>query len=502
MLRPYQEQAISKLREAISERKKVVLAAPTGAGKTRIASEIFSLARSKNSRVAFVVPMLSLIEQTWKAFTSHGIPADDISIIQANHPMCNYARPVQICSVDTLVRRPILPEVDIVIFDECHRNSKLYKRWMTEAPDVHFVGLSATPWARGMAEIWDDLIIVETTRGLINQKFLSDYKYFAPTSPDLSGVSIIAGDYHEGELGEAMNKAELVADIVTTWKEQAEGRPTFCFCVNRQHAKQVQYQFNKAGIPCGYVDAFTPVSEREALIEQLRTGEIHVLANIGTMTTGVDAPFVSCIILARPTRSEMLFIQIVGRGLRTSEGKDHCLILDHSDTGLRLGLPCTIVKNRLSKAKPDIAQKANDKKEKEKRAPHKCIKCSYVMPAGALKCVNCGYTPERKSDVMVRDGRLVDISAGSLKKAVVETQWDVCQKWYSGFLYIAAERGYQQGWAAHKYKEKFGVWPSSIMSQEIEYPMQSVRDFVKSRAIAWAKSKNKDQWKHNSRREV
>ena len=288
-----------------------------------------------------------------------------------------------------------------------------------------------------------------------------------------------------------MNKTELVADIVTTWQQKAEGRPTLCFCVNRAHARQVQYQFNQAGTPCGYVDAYTPVEEREILIEKLRTGEIGVLANIGTMTTGVDAPFVSCIILARPTRSEMLFIQIIGRGLRTSEGKDHCLILDHSDTGLRLGLPCTIVKSKLSKAKVDKGQQAREKAELEKRLPKKCPKCSFVMTVGSLYCSHCGYTPERKSDVFVKDGRLIEINArgGGIEKPLA--QWEVCQKWYSGFLYMAAERGYKDGWAAHKYKEKFGIWPPGYLKQSIEYPEQQMRDWVKSRTIAWSKARQK-----------
>ena len=493
MLRPYQETAIESLRAALKEDKKVVLSAPTGAGKTRIAAEIFALARARNSRVAFVVPFLSLIEQTYRAFVKNGLPQEDISIVQANHPLCNYARPIQICSTDTLVRRPVLPETDVVIFDECHRNSKLYKRWMEEAPQVKFVGLSATPWARGMAETWDDLIIVETTRGLINQKFLSDYKFFAPASPDLSGVSIIAGDYHEGQLGDAMNKTELVADIVTTWQDNADGRPTLCFCVNRAHARQVQYQFNKAGIQCGYVDANTPVDEREALIEKLRTGELNVIANIGTMTTGVDAPFVSCIILARPTKSEMLFIQIVGRGLRTAENKDHCLILDHSDTGLRLGLPCTINKTRLSKAKPDKLQIAREKGEIEKRLPRKCVKCDYVMPVGTLTCSHCGHTPERKSDVVIRDGKLMEIApdATSAPMAPPVNIGETMQDWYGGLIYIAVEHGYKEGWAAHKFKERFGDWPEKKLKKVPTYPTQSMRDWVKSKQIAFAKAREK-----------
>ena len=115
------------------------------------------------------------------------------------------------------------------------------------------------------------------------------------------------------------------SDIVTTWMKRGENRPTFCFAVNRRHAQEIQAQFLNAGIPAGYVDAYTPVEEREVMIDKLRTGELKIICNIGTMTTGVDAPFVSCIILARPTKSEMLYIQIIGRGLRTNPGKDHCI---------------------------------------------------------------------------------------------------------------------------------------------------------------------------------
>ena len=116
-LRDYQHHAIDELRLALRDKMKPVLSAPTGSGKTRIASEIFSLARIKNKRVAFVVPFLSLISQTWKAFADAGIDQSDMGVIQADHYLTNWSKPVQICSIDTLARRKNLPEVDIVIFE-------------------------------------------------------------------------------------------------------------------------------------------------------------------------------------------------------------------------------------------------------------------------------------------------------------------------------------------------------------------------------------------------
>lgn len=124
-----------------------------------------------------------------------------------------------------------------------------------------------------------------------------------------------------------MNKAPLVADIVKTWLEHGEQRPTLCFCVDRAHAKYVQEQFLQAGVACGYIDAFTKIPDREIIKARLERGALKVVCNVGCLTTGVDWD-VRCIILARPTRSEMLFVQIIGRGLRLAEGKTDCIARD------------------------------------------------------------------------------------------------------------------------------------------------------------------------------
>lgn len=487
-LRPYQSEAIEGLRKAISENQKPVLSAPTGSGKTLIASNIFSMARAKDKRVVFVVPFLSLINQTWKAFERAGMDGYDMSVIQANHTLTNYAKPIQIASAQTLERRPVLPQADIVIFDECHINRKIYQRWMNEAPETCFIGLSATPWASGMDTLWDQMIVVSTLSELIDQGHLSPFKYFAPAQPDLSKVRVRLGDYVESDLEKVMGDKDLIADIVNTWKERADGRPTFCFCVNRRHAQEVQAQFLRAGIPAGYVDANTPVEEREDLVAQLKTGHLSVICNIGTMTTGVDAPFVSCIILARPTKSEMLFIQIVGRGLRTdpSSGKSDCLILDHSNTALTLGRPDEIHYEDFRSGKQAQAGDKN-KKDKDKK-PRLCPSCKFLLLPKEKDCPSCGFQfPAPVSDVEVADGALAELGPRG-KRGKYER--DDKQAWYSGFLWIANDRGYSKGWAAHKYKEVFGVWPRGL-DEKARFPDATIFNYVKSRNIAWAKAQQK-----------
>ncbi len=489
-LRPYQENAIQELRSALALKLKPVLSAPTGSGKTRIASEIFALARVKNKRVCFCVPFLSLIRQTYRAFVEAGIDEREIGIIQANNELTDWSRPVQIASIDTLSRRPKFPDVDVVIFDEVHNNSVVYKRWMEASPNTYFIGLSATPWASGMSKLWDKMIVVSTVAELIKDGYLSPFKYYAPSVPDLRDVKIVAGDYQKDQLALAMSKADLIADIVTTWIKKGENRPTFCFAVNRRHAQEIQHQFLNAGIPAGYVDAYTPVEEREAMINQLRDGELKVICNIGTMTTGVDAPFVSCIILARPTKSEMLFVQIIGRGLRTNPDKQDCIILDHSSTALNLGRPDEIFYDHFRGGQSPVGGTKADKKEKEDPKPRACPSCGFLLLPKEKDCPSCGYVfPPPSSDVYVADGELAELGSGGKLRKV---KFDEKQSFWSGLLYLAEERGRARSWALANYKNKFGVWPRNLKDKP-EYPTKSVKDFVKSRSIAWAKRMEKER---------
>jgi superfamily II DNA or RNA helicase len=285
--------------------------------------------------VVFTVPALSLIDQTVKKFRAEGI--NEVGVIQANHPLTNPMMPVQVASVQTLAKRE-MPATDLIVIDEVHRVFINYWDW-TGSPrlaNVPIIGLSATPWTKGLGRMFDKLIIGATTRQLIDQGYLSKYRVFAPASPDLSEVRTVAGDYHGGDLAEVMNKNGLVADVVSTWQRLGQGRPTLCFAVDRAHARNLQQQFNAAGVRCGYVDAYTTADEREEIRRQFHAGEIEIVTNVGCLTTGIDWD-VRAIILARPTKSEMLFVQMIGRGLRTADGKTDCLILDHSDNHARLG---------------------------------------------------------------------------------------------------------------------------------------------------------------------
>jgi DNA repair protein RadD len=207
-LHPHQELAVEMVRASLgSGRRRPVLQAPTAFGKTVVAAAIIERTIARGNRAIFTVPRLSLIDQTVERFTAEGIPASDIGVVQAQHPEFAPERPIQICSLQTLKNRKI-PEAKIVLIDEAHENHAFVQKWMAD-PDwqrVPFIGLTATPWTRGLGKIYDDLIVPTTTAELIEKEFLSKFKVFAPSHPDLAGVKTVAGDYHEGQLSEVMSK--------------------------------------------------------------------------------------------------------------------------------------------------------------------------------------------------------------------------------------------------------------------------------------------------------
>jgi superfamily II DNA or RNA helicase len=427
--------------------------APTGSGKTKIAAAIVDSAATKRNKVAFVVPSIGLIDQTVEQFYGEGIRG--IGVIQANHHLTDWSQPIQVASIQTIRSRKAYPEAQIVIFDECHTLHQAHKDWLHDEAwrNVPMIGLSATPWTRGLKKYFDTLLKVIDTKSLIEQGYLSKFRVFATGHPDLSRVRTVAGDYHEGELSDAMQKGTLTADIIKTYKQKWGKGKTLCFGVDKAHAKSIQERFEFEGIACGYQDADTTADERREIKRKFHSGEYEVVSNIQTLTTGVDWD-VRCLILARPTRSEMLYVQIIGRALRTAPGKDDALILDHSDSTSRLGFVTGIDHDELSNGQPVAPQ------EKREILPKECKECTFLKPPRTSRCPNCGHEVKKPVNMLCEDdGELVEITPGTLIKINNPKKvWTELEKmvFYRELLGYAEAHGFRNGWAWHKYKEKFG----------------------------------------------
>lgn len=495
-LRPYQADGLEAIRASIRGGvRRLVAQAATGAGKTKVAAAIVDGAMSKGNRTAFVVPAIALIDQTVESFYAENIR--DIGVIQANHSMTDWSKPVQVCSIQTLRARGAWPEARTVIFDEVHTLHEAHKEWLRDPAwsNVPFIGLSATPWTKGLGKYFDTLLVIATTGELIEQGYLSPFRVFATGHPDLSKVKTVAGDYHEGELSEAMQQGELTADIARTWQAKWGKANTLCFGVDKAHAKSIQERFEAAGISCGYQDAETTPDERREIKRKFHNGEYRVVSNIQTLTTGVDWN-VHCLILARPTKSEMLYVQIIGRALRTAEGKTEALILDHSDTTMRLGFVTDIHHEHLDNGTPADKATAREAEKSAPPLPKECKSCGVLKPARVRICPNCGQAPKAETDVIERDGELVEVTGGGKKqrakgRKASDYSAPERQAFFAELKAHVIERGYKPGWASVQFKEKFGTWPPDSMKETAPASAVSAltKSWIKSRLIAWAHSR-------------
>lgn len=498
-LKPKEKQisGINMLRSAWKESRTMLLYAPVGYGKTYIAAHIADGLISRGLRVMFLAPYCILLNQTAARFLEYGIPADQISYIWRDHPMHDSDRLVQIASADTLIRRQFPENIDLLIVDEAHIRRKTLLETIRDS-EIKVVGLSGTPFAAWMGRFYEKLIKPTTMRELISIGDLSPYEFYAPDRPDVSNVkttnvAAFGRDYNEGQLAQIMGDSTLVGNIVRNWLERGEDRPTVCFCVNVSHANYVTMEFNRAGINAEVMTAETPHDDRQLIIGRFETGATKIIVNVGVLVAGFDSD-VRCIVYARPTQSEIRWVQCLGRGLRTARGKDKCLIFDHSGSVHMLGFPDEIEYDELPDSSDGMKQQQSfRRKEKSEKLPKECPSCHYMKPAGIYVCPKCGFKPLAGENVDVDETRNLSKLSGKEK---IYTR-DEKQSWWSQIKFYQRQREQtgkpiSDGWCAHTFRKKFGVWPRNLHDTPQEIT-PAVSNYIRSKQIAWAKKQDKQQ---------
>lgn len=492
-LYPDQEEFVCSIRDLWRDHKRIVGLAPTGFGKTRVAARILEGHAKRRMKTCFIVPRVSLMEQTAKAFIELGL--DDITYLWAGHDYRPGAM-ITIASADTYIRRE-KGDFALTIVDECHLRRKQLLEWMEAHPDDRYLGLSGTPYAPWIGEYYTALAKSKPMRWLIDNGRLSDYEVYAPAIPDLSGLKVKAGaygdDYQENDLAAVMGDAKIVGNIVQNWLEHGENRLTIALCVNVLHANQVCIEFNRAGVHAEVITADTPIVERERIFARMRAGITRVITSVNALTEGLDIKEISCVINARPTRSAARYIQGMGRGLRSATGKDKCIIFDHSGTTILLGMPEDIQIDELNSGDDGMGKASrridDDKPEKK---PSVCPQCKFMKPAGMYVCAKCGFKPLAVKDVEAIEGiGLAKVGKGKKKDYTQEEK----QYFYSELLGYQRERESEgrpisDGWVSNQYRNKFGVWPSK-MQRIVRPPSISTRQYIRSQFIRFAKSKEK-----------
>ncbi len=321
--------------------RRVMLQLPTGGGKTVLFSALAREFTTRGEGVLVLAHREELLTQAREKLES--VTELPVGIIKAGYP-ASPLFPVQVASVQTLIRRKHLPEAALVICDEAHHScSQSYTKIFEHYDRAYILGVTATPAridGQGFKFLYDALVLGPSVAELIKAGHLCRFKLFAAQNAiKTTGVKTTGGDFNQRSLAEAVNTALVMGDLIETWQKHASGKKTVLFAVDVAHSKAIADAYIQAGIPAEHLDGETPAEERKAILERFRTGQTLVLTNCGIVSEGFDLPSIEAIQCVRPTKSLILWLQMVGRALRPSFGKDYAIIIDHTQNWLIHGLP-------------------------------------------------------------------------------------------------------------------------------------------------------------------
>lgn len=524
-LRPYQLNKVAEARAMMgSGHKSICLVSPTGSGKTVIAAHIILSAISKGRRVLFLAHRRELINQCADKLLALGLL--DYNVILPRHPQANNpTSQMHIASIQTLIRRE-LPPADLIIIDEAHHAAaRQYQSLLSNYPNSYVLGLTATPErldGKGLGDIFNVLLEVATVPQLIDTGFLVKPTCYAPSKEitdklngELSRIRISKGDYDEKSLGELMDNNYLVGDILEHHNRLALSRKTIIFASSISHSQHIIEKFRLSGLQAAHIDGTMRTSDRERILNDWKTNGLDIVSNCQILTEGFDYPELSCCVLARPTKSLSLYLQMPGRVMRIANGKNDAIILDHAGNIAEHGVP---------HAERIWTLEGSAKKRKVEK-PHACFLpgCGTMFvesEAGAIwwiaedqsaiiesyrfmarkfermesggsekkliicpacqhaSCKFCGqfihvtshdelicdhchatYCKERQIIETNEKRELPESVDGTL--SIIEDNGIVSEKItvkneYNRLLNVAREKGYKRGWVWHRLKEKFG----------------------------------------------
>lgn len=461
-----------------------------------IAAQIVERAVEKGRYVIFLAHRRELVNQAADKLIHFGV---DHGVLMAGEFPYG-ATNVQVASIDTLRARCIksnklpLPHADVIVLDEAHRSlAPTYLKILDLYPKAVVLGLTATPIrsdGKGLGHVYEDMVSCPSIRALIDMGHLVEPRTFAPTIPDLTGVRVRNGDYDPRELSRAMDKRRLVGDIVSHWFRLAADRPTIVFASSVKHSIHLKDEFLRQGVRAVHVDGETPVKERKAAVTDVKVGKVQVVCNYAVFTEGFDEPSLSACVLARPTKNLGLYLQMAGRTLRPFKDKEDSLIIDHSGNIYEHGFITDQHNWVLEEGKALHDTNSERQRKLDERKPITCVKCMTVY-TGQRICPHCGNVPERKGKwVESASGDLMEVreeKRRTAKKRVYTSEEK--QSWYSQLLHYAHEKKKSEGWVAHTYRAKFGVWPRGLNKLRQE-PTGEVRGYIRHRNIAYAKRKS------------
>lgn len=341
ILRPYQQNIILHIFDEWHQCRNILVQMPTGTGKTHLlASVIYDHLKEKQGQCVWIVAhRRELVEQIEETVARYGISKEDGR--------------VKVMSIQWLSRhwndvkdeRPSL----IVIDEAHHALAETYKELWLRYPDAKKLGMTATPCRlnrKGFTDLFEILITSDSIVDFIRQGWLSvfDYVSIHPDSEDQRLIYSLEkrgadGDFQVKEMDSLLNRRPSIKRLYESVRQYADGKKGIVYAISISHARNIAEYYKEHGMNAVAIDSKTPAKVRKQLVEDFRQGKIQVLVNVDVFSEGFDCPDVEFVQMARPTLSLAKYLQQVGRGLRKTEGKESCMLIDNVGLYRLFGLP-------------------------------------------------------------------------------------------------------------------------------------------------------------------
>ena len=483
-LRPYQSDSLDGLRRGFGAGyRSQMLYAPTGAGKTEMAIALLDATHKKGNRAAMILDRIILCDQTSQRLEKYKI---EHGVLQSGHWRYRPYEHIQVCSAQTLEKRGSFPGLTLMIVDEAHAMRRQTVEFIKNNPEIKVIGLSASPFTKGLGNVYEHVVSTVTTKELVDQKVLCPLRVFVAKEIDMTGAKKVAGEWSQAE--STKRGMQITGDIVSEWIKKTHeifGRPrkTIVFCSGVEHGADLSKKFAEQGYNFISISYKDDDEFKRDVIEDFSKPDTEIQGLIATdiLTKGFDVPDVMIGVSARPfSKSLSSHVQQMGRVMRGYPDKEFAVWLDHAGNYVRFQEDWEDIYNNGVHELDDGREKPKkEKTEKEKEAA-KCPKCGHLWSTGSDTCLHCGYTREKKSMVESVPGEMEELKAAASR--------DSKQDWYSMCQYMVKYRGWSPGRAAHTYKDKFGVWPRGLLDVPV-HPSVEFDKAVKAALIRYLKGK-------------
>lgn len=486
-LREHQLLILDKLRTGFSAGHRAqMLYGPCAFGKTEVAISMLHAAATKGKRAAMIVDRRILCEQTSARLDKYGI---DHGIMMAGTTRWRPDELIQICTAQTLEKRDGFPKIELLIIDEAHCSRESTTDFIKNNPGVKVVGLSGSPFTKGLGATYSNVESAVTISELVRGGWLIDPRVFIAKEIDMKGAKKVAGEWSATEA--TKRGIQVTGDIVAEWVEKTHSifggpKKTIVFCAGVAHGEDLSRKFMEAGYNFVSISYKDDDEYKRQVLEEFGKPDTEINGLIATdlLTKGFDAADIFIGISARPfSKSFSSHVQQLGRIMRPHESKDSAVWLDHSGNFVRFRDQWDELYSEGVDQLDDGAEKAKPEPTDKEKEAAKCPKCHALWPGKLDVCANCGHVRVRKNEVVDVAGEMLELTGTKSEKYDSATK----ERWYRELIGYARWKNYADGWAFHKYKEKFKVEPKWKKETAVTGP--EVMSWITSRNIAFRSRK-------------